>query len=179
MEQQSQPKHSRVKNLKARTIIPWVGSILFVIIIAVMGYLFVTKQLVLALGAGSEKAVTVQSHVCGSDVIGKFNDIYTADSGNKYTSILKTAFDAATAKSGYINDPNCVYIRYSYYVAQKDTSNAQKELDTLKTLAGQGSYATSQLSGVQTIDDMQAAIDFLKNPAVTDPTSGQSSGGQG
>jgi len=161
------------KNSKLLKIIPWLGLVLFIITIASGSYLFATRQLAFALGASDEKPVASLTAVCGKDIIQKYNDIFTTDSDTEYASVLKTAYDAVGAKPGYASDPNCVFIRYTYYFNLKDTVNARKELDQLKILAAQNLYATSALVGVQSIDGLEISLNLLNQPAE------QTNGGDG
>lgn len=154
----------------------WVITALFVLLVVAGGYLLATKQLVFAFGSSDEQPVTVVSSVCSKETIKKFNTAKTATSTDERKAALQSAFDATSATGGYANDPNCGYIRYSYYIEQKDVTNAQKEVDVLKSLAAKNLYATSQLNGVRSIESMQNDITVLSNPEVQ---TSESSGGQG
>jgi len=156
----------------------WIITVLFVLLLAGGGYLYATKQLVFAIGGSSEKPVTVVSNVCSKDTINKFNDAYDAATSEARTAGFKAAFDEVTNTAGYAADPNCVFIRYTYFIELKDTANAQKEVDALKKLANKNLYASSILTSVRPIDTLESDIKFLSNPeAETDTSAG--SGGQG
>jgi hypothetical protein len=178
MEQKPEQAHVNTKKTnKTLQVIPWVGLILFVVLAVIGGYLYATKKLVFA-SASTDASVSVVTRACGKDVIAKYNGYYTADAPDAQKATLKSAFDAATATSGAADDPNCAYIRYAYYFATGDTANAQKEIDSLKALAAKGQYATSELTGVQQLDSIQADLNRLKNPnAETQGTT--STNGQG
>lgn len=152
---------------------------LFVLVLILGGYLLVTKQLVFAFGSSTEKPVTVVASVCTKDTIKQFNDVYAAQSAEARSAALTGAFEAVNKTSGYSSDPNCGYIRYAYYIEQKDTTNAQKEVDALKKLADKNLYATSQLFGVQSIESMQSDIDVLTQPNTQVQSSETGSGGRG
>ena len=151
----------------------WIMSALLIVLVILGGYLFATKQLVFAFGTSTEKPVTVISSICGKETIKKFNDAYTVPTSAERTVAFKNAFDAVTSTSGYAGDPNCVFIRYTYYIELKDTANAQKEVDVLKKLAAQNLYATSQLSSVRPIESMQNDITILSNPKANGSSGGQ------
>jgi len=172
------PSSSHVESTKKQSIpkLFWVITALFVLLVVAAGYLLATKQLVFAFGSSDEQPVTVVSSVCSKETIKKFNAASTAATMDERKATLKSAFDAVSATGGHANDPNCTYIRYSYYIEQKDVTNAQKEIDTLKSLAAKNLYATSQLNGVRSIASMQNDITILSNPGTK---KNESSGGQG
>jgi len=149
---------------------------LFIVLVVAAGYFFFTKQLVFAFGGSTEKPVTVVSSVCSKATITTFNTIYSSKTQQERKAALTAAFEAVNKTGGYAGDPNCGYIRYTYYIEQKDIANAQKEIDVLKDLAAKNLYATSQLSGVRSIESMQSDVQVLTNPETN--TSG-SSGGRG
>ena len=157
----------------------WVITGLFVLLVVAGVFLFATKQLVFAIGATNQDAVTVVSRVCTKDTIALYNKSNTAATYQLRTDGLKSAFDAVTSTNGYANDPNCVYIRYAYYINLKDVANAQKEVDTLTSLATKNLYATTELVFVQPIQSMQADINILKLPAGQAPAGDVGGGGRG
>jgi len=149
---------------------------LFIILVVAGGYLFATKQLVFAFGSSEEKPVTVVASVCSKSTINKFNASYGAKTADERKAALTSAFEAVNATAGYASDPNCEYIRYVYYIEQKDVQNAQKEVDVLKALAAKNQYASSQVYGVRSIESMQSDVKVLTNP---ETKTNESSGGQG
>jgi len=169
---------SSSKKLKTPKIF-WVITALFVLLVVGLGYLFATKQLVLALGATDKDVVTVVSRACTKATIKTYNDANSSEAGDTRAAALKNAFEAVNKTAGYAGDPNCIYIRYTYYIEQKDTANAQKEVDTLNSLAKKNLYATSELTLVQPIESMQRTIDILKLPEGQTPTGEADSGGRG
>jgi len=172
------PSSSHVESTKKQSVpkLFWVITALFVVLVIAGGYFLATKQLVFAFGSSDEKPVTVVSSVCSKETIKKFNAANTATTTDERKARLKSAFDAVGATGGYANDPNCGYIRYTYYIEQKDVTNAQKEVDVLKSLSAKNLYATSQLNGVRSIESMQNDITVLSNPGAQ---TSESSGGQG
>ena len=172
------PSSSHVEPTKKQSTpkVFWVITALFLLLVIAGGYLLATKQLVFAFGSTDEQPVTVVSSVCSKETIKKFNAASTATSMDERKATLKSAFDAVSGTDGYANDPNCTYIRYAYYIEQKDVTNAQKEIDALKSLSAKNLYATSQLNGVRSIESMQNDITILSNPGAQ---KNESSGGQG
>ena len=175
MNHPSSPDTTSTKNKYIPKIF-WVITVLFVLLVVASTYLFATKQLVFAVGSSDEKPVTVVSSVCSKSTINKFNTASTATTTDERKAALKSAFEAVNATAGYSSDPNCEYIRFVYYIEQKDVVNAQKEVDTLKRLAAKNLYASSQLNGVRSIESMQQEVIVLSKP---DGQTGESSGGQG
>ena len=179
-QEPTQPKAVSGSSKKAN--IPkifWVITVLFVLLVGAVGYLYATKQLVLAIGATDKDAVTVISRACTKATIKIYNDANTVEAGEQRATALKNAFDAVNNTPEYASDPNCVYIRYVYFIELKDTASAQKEVDTLSALAKKNLYATSELTLVQPIESLQRTVDILKLPEGQTPTGEADSGGRG
>lgn len=163
------------KRSKLFVYLPWVGTGLFIILIAGVTTLFAIKHLVFV-STGTTASTSVVTRACGVDIIAKYNASFTTSSKEAASSALKTAFDAATSAKNYAADPNCVYIRYQYYADVQDTANAQKQIDTLQALADKRLYATSEILNVQTIDALRLDLKLMNTPATQ---TDQSTNGQG
>jgi len=177
MNQPSSPDTPAAKKQHIPKIF-WIITVLFIVLLAGAGYLYATKQLVIAIGGSSEKPVTVVSSVCGKDTIKTFNDAYGAATSDARTAGFKAAFDQVNGTTGYASDPNCVFIRYTYFIELKDTTGAQKEVDVLKSLANKNLYTSSQLNGARSIESLQSDVEFLSKPE-GDTQDGAGSDGQG
>jgi hypothetical protein len=153
------------KSSKAVKIIPWVGLGLFVVVAALGGYLFVSKQLTLTLGNNSTSSRAAA--ICGDAIIGQYNaamNYQVRSTGADPTLDTKSLGELEAgipAKAGYADDPTCQTILFWIAVQNNDGTKAQTALTALNKLHDEGKYVDSNLANNAPLSTFKDALNNL------------------
>lgn len=114
--------------------------------------------LVALLSTVMAQVVTKNEPVCGQDIIERYNTAYLRD--GTHDDELKTIAKEVELREGYKRDPTCVMIAYKYYAYQGyDYEKATQLIATMKSLVEKGRQVNSELSGSETVEQMEAHFD--------------------
>lgn len=161
----STPQVHKKKTSKFLKVVPWVGLALFVIVAALNGYLYASKQLTFAFGSAA--ANPRASAVCGDAIISKYNAAmyYGIRGSNKDPTLdivgIKELQNDIPTKAGYAKDPTCQTILFWISIQQRDALKAQNALTALMVLHEEGKYVDSNLSSTASLPSLQDALNAL------------------
>lgn len=132
-----------------------------------LGYLGITfKQ--------PSQHIAIQTRVCSTATVSRYNDAVSASSYAEYSSKLKDVLNEVEKLSGHDTDPTCLFIQYRYYTLQGQADAARTAVNSLEKYSNEGAYPNPQLVDIESISQMKKRTD-------TDTTTGTSgeSGGAG
>lgn len=105
---------------------------------------------------------------CNSDDIKAYNVFVTtfpttAEAQTEKVANMQTHLASMKGKSGFANDPSCVFIEYATAVTAGDSTAAQNALNTIEALAKQGHYPSNEILDISSIGSMRDRVEALKN----------------
>lgn len=159
------PVHKKKGN-KALKIIPWVGLGLFVVVVALGGYLYATKQMTFAAAPTSSGAYTP---VCNDAVINKYNaamnyQVRGTDPNAAPTLDTKSLSELEKdipSKAGYAGDPTCQTILFWIAVQNNDKAKAQTALTALNKLHDEFKYVDSNLANNAPLSTFDSTLNTI------------------
>lgn len=162
MEKTLAPDASKKKKRnKLLFILPWVGSALFIVLVALIAYFYATKQPVAVL-TPSGTSVTVI--VCGDTIVGKYNEASKLKIRGSDTDLsvdlggLKDLATEIRSKSGFENDPTCQTILFWSAIMNNDAGKAGVALTAIEDLHDSHHYADSNLENTTSISVMKDSL---------------------
>lgn len=145
-------------------IIPWIGTALFIVTLAVGAYFYAAKKPITVL-TPSNASVTVI--VCGDDIVSSYNtasklqargannDISSdADGLNKLDGQIRSL-------SGFDQDPTCQTMLFWNAIMDSDSGKATIALTAIKNLHGTHHYADSNLENTTSISVMKDSLNAM------------------
>ena len=153
------------KSSKALKIIPWVGLGLFVVVAALGGYLFASKQLTFALG--NTATTSRATAACGDAIISIYNSAmnYQVRGNDTEPTLDGTTLNQLEkdipAKAGYAKDPTCQTILFWIAIQHTDATKAQHALTVLNSLHDEGKYVDSNLANNAPLSTFKDTLNTL------------------
>lgn len=153
------------KSSKALKIIPWVGLGLFIITIALGGYLYASKQL--TFGTVQTPVTIRATAVCGDSIISIYNSAMNYQiRGNDTDPTLDNATlnkleKDIPSKAGYAQDPTCQTILFWIAIQHNDAAKAQNSLTALNRLHDEGKYVDSNLANNAPLSTFKDTLNTL------------------
>lgn len=171
MEQtSSQAATKKKKHNKFLLIAPWVGTALFIVVLAVGAYFYLSKKPIVVAPAGN--TTSVNTIVCGDSIVSTYNaasKLEVRTPGGDITTDVDglTKLDATIrAKSGFEQDPTCQTILFWNAISNNDSGKAKIALNVIETLHDAHHYADSNLENTTSISVMRDSLNALTTSKV-------------
>ncbi len=159
----SRHESKKKKNNKFLRLLPWVGSTLLIVVLAIGAYLYTTKQPVTVLVPGGTSVVTTVI-VCDDSVVGAYNVASKLEIRGSNTDLsadavgLNNLDSQIRSKSGFDQDPTCQTILFWNAIANNDEAKASTALTAIESLHDSHHFADTNLEGNATIPAMKDSL---------------------
>lgn len=149
------------QSTRQRHAIRWVGiGAVFVLVLAAT-YLIVGGRLVVLLKEPTQTA-SLRSVVCDSALIKKYNEAFSVDTQDERAQRFTEVISDIKQLSSTEDDPNCVYMQYTYNLEKNDIPAAQSSADKLLAHARDGRYISGELNNPMSIELIEKSVVWAK-----------------
>lgn len=158
------------KSNKFLRVAPWVGSTLFIVVLAVGVYFYATKKPIVVVPAGS--SASVNTIVCDDSIVGTYNaasklQVRTPGGDLKMDVDGLAKLDTVIrSKSGFEQDPTCQTILFWNAITSNNNANAKIALNAIEELHDAHHYADSNLENTTSISVMKDSLTALTTSKV-------------
>ncbi|RWZ78449.1 MAG: hypothetical protein EOT05_01670 [Candidatus Microsaccharimonas sossegonensis] len=166
----TQAAAKKKKSSKFLCIAPWVGSALFVAVLAIGAYFYVTKKPIVVVPAGN--TTSVSTIVCDDAIVNTYNaasKLQVRTPGGDVTTDVDalTRLDATIrSKTGFEQDPTCQTILFWNAITSSDVGKATIALKAIQSLHDAHNYADSNLENTTSISVMKDSLTALSTNKV-------------